>query len=150
MYVPYDSAYFTETSNTEIKALLAIFENEVHSVQGAGYVSNVTAKVRYKDESGKEIPELRVQEGCWIKASTHEVNFPANTQHELIIATKDYRNTRIIREGYRKAAELKNTPYTQEKLYVEATLISGGQILLTSHYILVSKDKEFSLTPVEE
>jgi hypothetical protein len=150
LYVPYDSSYFAETSNKEIKALLAIFENEVHSIQGAGYVGNVKAKIRYKDENGKEISELRVQEGCWLQASSHEVGFPANTQHELIIATKDYHNAKIIREGYRKYAELKNTTYMQQKLYVETSLISGGEILLTSHYILVSTDKEFSLTPAEE
>jgi hypothetical protein len=149
VYVPYGSAYFWEGRNEPTKALLAVFENEVH-IAKTGYVGNVTARIRFKDDRGNEITELRVQEGRWLKASSPEVNFPANTQHELIVAINDsYQNQRVVREAQREYAEVKNTKFTHEKLYIEVSLISQGETLLTGHYVLLSNKNEFSLTQVE-
>lgn len=83
------------------------------------------------------------------QASSHEISFPANAQHELIIVTKDYYHTRIVREGLKSNAELKNSIYTQKKLYVEVSLISQGETLLVERYILVFTKNDFSLTIIE-
>jgi hypothetical protein len=150
VHVPYDSAYFTETTSNEKKALMAVFENEIHGAQTVGYIGDVTGRIRFKDEHGKEFADLRVQQGCWLQASSHEVNFPANAQHALIVAIKGYHGTQIVREAYRRTADVQNAEFKHEKLYVEVSLTSKGESLITGHYILTSTDKEFSLTQVEE
>jgi hypothetical protein len=150
VHVPLSQYHFEETTDRSKRALLAVFENEVHGSQTTGTVRDVVGRIRYSDERESEITDFRVQEGCWLQASSHEVNFPPNAKHELIIATRDYSQAQIVREAGRYYSATKNIAFTQGKLYVEVSLISTGETLITGHYILVSTPDEFSLTQVEE
>lgn len=147
--IPLDHYYFEETRGGSKRALLAVFENEVHGAQATGEAKTVTGRIRYSDAKGAEVGEFRVQEGCWLQASAHEINFPPNAKHELIIAIRDYSQSHVVRVASRYSAGVKNTTFDHKKLYVEVSLISKGETLITGHYILNNKDGDFSLKQVE-
>lgn len=148
--IPLNSYYFEEVRASYQRALLAVYENEVEDNKRIGEVRDVVGQIRYSDEDGEEVQELRVQAGCWLGVSGCDADFPQNAKHELIIAIKSNNECQIIREA-RRHSSVKNIKFQYGRMKVHVKLLSSsGDVLLASNYLLISTQTEFSLTRMDE